>query len=183
MRPHPTRGREVGSVVTQEVALALRGIRQLVRTLQESARAVEGRTGITNAQLFLLRALEEVDSLSLGELAAEARTQQSTVSIVVKRLVRTGLVRRQRSPDDARRVHLSLTARGRRKLHNAPVPPTARLLDALRAVSPAERRALIRGLKALESRMGAGIQEPGMLFETARDRGRTGARRARSRRS
>ncbi len=165
-------------VVGQDVVRALRGIRRLVRTLQESARAVEGRTGITNAQLFLLRALGENPSLSLGELAAVGRTQQSTASIVVQRLVRNGLIRRERSPEDGRRVRLSLTARGRRKLRSAPVPPTTRLLDALQALSRGERGALIRGLRALESRMGQGTEEPGMLFEAAAERvrpGRTGS--------
>lgn len=156
------------------VQRALRGVRQLVETLQSSARAVERRTGITNAQLFLLRAIDEQAGLSLGELAAVARTQQSTASLVVLRLVRSGLVRRQRSPEDARRVVLTLTARGRRKLTDAPVPATARLLQALEAMAPAERRALVRGLRALQAELGEPGREPGMLFERTGGRARPG---------
>lgn len=153
-------------------AEALRVIRHLVTSLQASARAVERRTGITNAQLFLLRALREHDGLSIGELAEAARTQQSTASIVVQRLVRNGLLRRQRSPDDGRRVLLSLTARAREKLRTAPVPPTARLLEALHSLSAEELRALTRGLAALERHFGVAKQEPGMLFEAdGADRG------------
>jgi DNA-binding MarR family transcriptional regulator len=152
---------------TSAAARALQGIRSLVGTLQASARAVERRTGITNAQLFLLRTLQENDNLSLGELAIAARTQQSTASIVVRRLVKSRLIRRQRSPEDGRRVLLSLTARGRSTLRHAPVPPTARLLEALEALSPAELSHLVRGLSALETRLGVLGKQPGMLFEAA----------------
>ena len=157
-RPRSAAGR------TQEVAEALRGIRRMVGTLHASARAVERRTGITNAQLFLLRALKEHEGLSIGGLATMARTQQSTASIIVQRLVRNGLVRRARSSEDARRVLLSLTPRGRGVLRNAPVPATARLLKALNTLSVGELHALVRGLGALELRLGA-TEEPGMLFE------------------
>jgi DNA-binding MarR family transcriptional regulator len=145
---------------------ALQAIRRLIAALQASARAVEIRTGVTNAQLFLLRALEEREQLSVGELAVMARTQQSTASIIVQRLVRGGLVRRRASPDDARRVLLTLTARGRATLRHAPVPPTARLLSALQDLSPADRQALLRGLEALHRNLGLRREEPGMLFET-----------------
>jgi MarR family transcriptional regulator, lower aerobic nicotinate degradation pathway regulator len=147
-------------------AAALQAIRRLVAALQASARAVEIRTGVTNAQLFLLRALEERDQLAIGELAVMARTQQSTVSIIVQRLVRNGLVSRRASPDDARRVLLTLTVQGRATLRHAPVPPTARLLSALQDLAPAERRALLRGLEALHRNLGLKGEEPGMLFET-----------------
>lgn len=148
-----------------EVARALREIRRLVASLQHSARAVERRTGLTNAQLFLLGALSTHEPLSMGELATMARTQQSTVSIVVQRLVHNRLVRRRRSAVDARRVLLTLTPRGRATLSNAPVPPTTRVIEALQALPQADRQALIRGLAALGQTLGAGIEEPGMLFE------------------
>ncbi len=147
------------------VAGALRRVRRLVGTLQSSARAVERRTGVTNAQLFLLRALEEREQLSLGELAALAGTQQSTASLVVARLVRSGLVRRRPSPEDGRRVLLSLAPRGRKTLRHAPVPATARLLEALEGLTALELRALTRGLEALERELGAQPDEPAMLFE------------------
>lgn len=151
--------------VPPSVAGALRGVRHLVGTLQSSARAVEQRTGVTNAQLFLLRALKDREPLSLGELAALAGTQQSTASLVVKRLVRSGLVRRRASPDDRRRVLLSLTPRGQKRLRRAPVPATARLLEALEGLTAVELRALTRGLDALERELGTRPDEPGMLFE------------------
>jgi len=154
------------------VAEGLRAIRRLVGTLQESARAVEHQTGLTNAQLFLLRAVQAREGLSINDLATAARTQQSAASIIVQRLVRAGLLRRRRADEDARRVVLSLSPAGRRKLRRAPAPPTTRLLEGLQDLTDRERRALLAGLHALERRLGAEDAEPGMLFEAVPPRRR-----------
>src|SRR5579864_7719256 len=83
-------------------AQALEHVRTLVGALSHSARAVERRTGVTNAQLFILQQLAEAESLSVNDLAARARTQQSTVSIVVARLVGAGFAAKRRSAADGR---------------------------------------------------------------------------------
>ncbi|MEP6473481.1 MAG: MarR family winged helix-turn-helix transcriptional regulator [Gemmatimonadota bacterium] len=158
--------RAAPSPLAARVTDALRGIRRLVATLQASARTIEQRTGITNAQLFMLRALDGQRTMSLGDLADLAGAQQSTASIIVQRLVMAGLVRRARSSEDARRVELSLTAAGRRKVRDAPVPTTARLLEALRAMSAGELRALVASLEVLHARLGEDGEDPGMLFES-----------------
>lgn len=133
--------------------------------LTASARAVERRTGVTNAQLFLLRELGAGRSLSVGELALRAKTQASTASIVVARLARAGLVTKQPALDDKRRTLVMLTAAGQRLLRAAPVPPTARLLTALDRLAAAEARALVQGLEPLVREMGFVAADPPMLFE------------------
>jgi DNA-binding MarR family transcriptional regulator len=125
------------------------GVRRLVNALSESARAVERRTGITNAQLFLLRQVEREAELTINELAALALTQQSTVSLLVKKLERAGYVQRKRSAADARRVCVTLTSRGRALARRAPDPPLARMMRALEETPAADVEALIRGVAAL----------------------------------
>jgi len=144
---------------------ALQSVRALVGALRRSARSVEHRTGVTNAQLFVLRALARREGVSLAELAALARTRRNAVSAVVSRLVRQGLVRRARAEDDRRRVTLALTARARALLRRAPEPPTARLIDALETLSEREARALARGLGALTRALALDPAPAGMLFE------------------
>ena len=144
---------------------ALRGLRAIIAALSQSARATEARTGITNAQLFLLQQLQAEDELSINDLAARARTGQSAVSIIVGRLVRRGLVRRRRSAADGRRVSVSLTAAGRTLARRAPEPPTARLLSTLGELENRDLRALARGVNALARVMGVAVEAPAMLFE------------------
>ena len=143
-------------------------VRALVARLSSSARSVERRTGITNAQLFLLRHVATDGALSVNELADRARTQQSTASIVISRLARAGLVRKTRAAGDARRVVLSVTPAGRALLRHAPAPPTAALFAALERLDTREARALATGLRALVRELGPGPREPGMLFEETR---------------
>ena len=126
-RPRPRSQTQSAAVRAQ----ALERLRTLISALSHSARAVERSTGITNAQLFLLQQLAEADFLSVNDLAARARTQQSTVSIVIARLVRAGLAAKRRSADDRRIAIVSLTPKGRRLLTYAPAPPTSALLRAI----------------------------------------------------
>lgn len=146
---------------------ALDHIRTLVAVLSHSARAVERSTGVTNAQLFLLQQLAQADSLSVNDLAARARTQQSTVSIVVGRLVRAGLAAKKKSADDGRIAIISLTAKGRRLLLHAPAPPTIALLRAIEALSARESLALATGMDALVRALDLTAPEVTMLFEHA----------------
>ena len=146
---------------------ALDDIRTLVSALSHSARSVERSTGVTNAQLFLLQQLASADSLSVNDLAARARTQQSTVSIVVARLVRAGLAAKKKSPDDARIAVVTITAKGRRLLKHAPAPPTNALLGAVEALSAREALALATGMHALIRALDLAAPKVNMLFELA----------------
>ncbi len=144
---------------------ALDGLRVVVGALTHSARAVEQHTGVTNAQLFLLQQIAGTTGLSVNDLAARARTQQSTVSIVIGRLVRAGYVRKGRDAADGRRVVLSLTANGRRLLRGAPAAPIAVLISALEKLKPHDARALADGVHALVRALGLAPQEGILLFE------------------
>jgi DNA-binding MarR family transcriptional regulator len=146
---------------------ALAAIRALVAALTQSARMIERRTGVTNAQLVLMRELASEGSLSINELAGRALTTQSTVSIVISRLEEAGLVRRSRSAADARRVEVGLTPRGRRLTARAPTPPTARLTAAMRRLPDTDLRALERSLTRLLDEFGVIVERPPMLFEGA----------------
>lgn len=147
---------------------AFRCIRALVAALHTSARAVEHRTGLTNAQLFLLHHLADAGPLTVNELAARARAGQSVVSIVVAKLARSGYVKRGRVPGDARRVTLSATAKGRAILRRAPTSATERLLAALAELPLRDVRALHRGIESLLETIGPHPARAPLLFEPTR---------------
>lgn len=146
--------------------LALDAIRKLVRALGDSARMAQGRTGVSGAQLFVLRTLAaHPQGLSINELADRTMTHQSSVSAVVTRLVASGLVARTPSPEDRRRQIVTLTPRGRALHRTAPAVAQELLVDALRALSPARRRALATGLRSLTDALGVSNQTAPMFFE------------------
>lgn len=143
----------------------LNGLRHIVRVLRVSSRDAEARTGLSTAQLFALQRLAQAPGLSLGELAARTHTDPSSVSVVAQRLVARGLVARRKAATDARRLELSLTARGRTLLRRAPGVAQDRLVAAIDALSPARRRGLANGLGELARSLGVGGRTPQMFFE------------------
>ncbi|HEY5061584.1 MAG TPA: MarR family transcriptional regulator [Gemmatimonadaceae bacterium] len=151
---------------SMQAARTLSCIRALVAALAQSARSVERRTGITNAQLFVLQLLASEPMLSINELAARALTQQSTISLLVTRLAHAGLVHRERSDDDARRARVVLTAKGQRMVRRAPTPPMARMIAAVETLAPADLRGLERGLGALLKAMKIATSGDALMFES-----------------
>jgi DNA-binding MarR family transcriptional regulator len=147
------------------VASAVDAIRRILHALRTSARKAEARAGITGAQLFVLQSLGEAPAASLNELAARTLTHQSTVSVVVDRLVRRGLVIKRRAQEDARRVELRLSPRGRALVRRAPQVAQARLIDGLRALPRSEARELARLLRQLLRTMRATREPAEMFFE------------------
>lgn len=154
-----------GTAAQRDGASALDSMRRIVRALGISARTAERSIGITGAQLFVLRVLDAHPAQSLNELAALTFTHQSTVSVVVDRLVSRGFVTRSRSDTDGRRVVLALTAAGRRALRHAPPPTQMRLIAAINALPPARRRELAKALKAIVGVMDVAGGTAGLPFD------------------
>ena len=161
-RPAPARTRKDSADLTA----ALDAIRRIVQSLRVSARAAERRLGVSGAQLFVLHALAEAPAHSLNELAARTFTHQSSVSVVVDRLVRRRLVSRTRSAEDGRRVVLALTPSGRSLLRSSPEVAQIRLIGALRNLSGSECRVLARHLGRIVREMGV-TDAPALFFEDA----------------
>jgi DNA-binding MarR family transcriptional regulator len=147
----------------------LDSLRRIVQALRESSRRAEQQFGIGGAQLFVLEKLAEAPSQSLNELAERTHTHQSSVSTVVGRLVERGLVARERSARDARRLELLLTARGRRVHAVTPGAVQHRLIRAIEELPPRSRRQLASLLSRVVGGMDAIERRPRMFFDDVRD--------------
>lgn len=142
----------------------LDSVRRIVRLLREGSRVSEESVGLSAAQLFVLQKLADATALSLNELAARTLTHQSSVSVVVRRLVERGLVERRPSPRDARRLELSLTARGRALVARAPAAAQDRVIAAVAALSARTQSQLAASLEALVRALGLDERAAPMFF-------------------
>ena len=70
--------------------------------------------GITYPQYLVLLVLWETDGLTVNEISKRLILNTNTTTPLLKRLEAVGLVKRQRSVDDERRVVITLTAKGRK---------------------------------------------------------------------
>ncbi|RKH97091.1 MarR family winged helix-turn-helix transcriptional regulator [Corallococcus sp. AB038B] len=151
--------------VSGEVRAAMDGVRRLVRLLRVSARASERLVGISGAQLFILQELAESGPCSINTLAERTLTHQSSVSVVVTRLIEQGLVSRRRSDEDGRRVEVALEPKGRALIRKAPPMAQARLISGLRGMKPDVRAGLVQGLDAWVRALGLDGDVAPLFFE------------------
>ncbi|SLN76344.1 MarR family winged helix-turn-helix transcriptional regulator [Oceanibacterium hippocampi] len=68
--------------------------------------------GMTLPDWRVLAVLRVADGRSIGEVSVYTVIEQSTLSRVVERLVKRGLVKRRSPPEDQRIVNLHMTAKG-----------------------------------------------------------------------
>ena len=115
----------------RDLSEVIDSLRSIVRELRLAGRVAEQALGLSSAQLFILQALSETSELSINELAERTFTHQSSVSMVVARLVTSKLVVRKTTKTDGRKASVSLTAAGRAMLKRSPDAGQARLITAL----------------------------------------------------
>ncbi len=145
----------------------LNAFRNLVKMLRVTDRAGVKRYGLGSAQIFVLHELSCTSPLSVNELAERTVTDQSTVSVVVNKLVRKGYVESARSHTDGRRAALALTPKGRQIVRKLPPPIQQVLIDGVRALPPARARELAEALDQIVRSAGGGEEHPPMFFEDA----------------
>jgi DNA-binding MarR family transcriptional regulator len=109
--------------------------------------------GLTYPQYLAMLALWEEDGLSVSQLGERLRLDSGTLTPLLKRLETLGLVSRLRSVEDERRVHVTLTAAGRRLRTRAEKVPAC-ILQASQC-SVAELVQLTRQVQALRDRISA----------------------------
>ena len=71
-------------------------------------------TGVTGPQRLVLHIVGRFPGISAGQLASTLHVHPSTLTGVLERLVRRGLISRRPDPRDGRRAALGLTPDGRR---------------------------------------------------------------------
>ena len=167
------------SSFSTDVRGVLDAFRRIVQALRTSSRDAERRVGLSAAQLYALQQLANMSGASVNDLAARTFTHQSSVSVVVQRLVARRLVAKVPSNDDRRRVRLTLTDSGRALLRRSPEPVQERLIAGIAAVPAADRRVLMTALDTIADTLATRGGEPPMLFEDERTKGgRNGASRS-----
>jgi DNA-binding MarR family transcriptional regulator len=150
----------------REVRVALDALRHIVQALRDGR--ARGATRLGSAQLFALQQIAEHPNASINEVAALTFTHQSSVSVVVRSLVRLRLVAKVPSPADRRRQRLAVTARGLSRLRQAPVAAQEGLIAAIAALPPADRRKLAKSLDRIARSVAPanGGAPPPMFFES-----------------
>ena len=136
-----------------EVDAIVEAIVYLYTESRRLTKDVAARHGLTGPQLTVVKMLEALGDLSLSRLSEKIRAQNSTVTGIVDRMEREGLVVRTRSAADRRVVHIQLTHKGADLARQVKVEPIAIFREALGSLTAEETRALLRILMKVTNRV------------------------------
>ncbi|WP_439102789.1 MarR family winged helix-turn-helix transcriptional regulator [Congregibacter sp.] len=130
-------------------------LRRILRATSIHSRKLGKSVGITAPQLMVLRAVNANDGLTATEVANAVSLSQATITAIVSKLEERGLLYRERSNVDKRRVHVSLTGAGREVLLEAPKPLQESFSRRFEALPSWEQHQLVSSLERIALMMDA----------------------------
>jgi MarR family transcriptional regulator, organic hydroperoxide resistance regulator len=147
-------------------------VETIIYLYTESRRLTKGlasQFGLTGPQLTVIKLLETFENLSLSSLSERIRAQNSTVTGIIDRMEREGLVRRDRSTADRRVVHISLSDKGQKLAKQIQVEPMEIFRGALLSLSHGDLRDLLRIMNKLQRYVRTHIADGAMDAATPED--------------
>jgi DNA-binding MarR family transcriptional regulator len=128
----------------------------LDHALNARSKKMGATLGVTGPQRTVLRLVALTPGISSGELAELLHLHPSTLTGVLERLVRRGLLERKRDPFDARRALLRVTAGGQRLLQHRKGTIEELVRIALQKESKASVRTAMEVLQRITSALDDG---------------------------
>ncbi|MFD8642706.1 MarR family winged helix-turn-helix transcriptional regulator [Streptomyces zaomyceticus] len=148
----------------QQAAEAARELIELLEVLWERGRDMVSATPVSASQLRVLYSLDREEGISLRTLGDLLGSAPPSVSRMCDRLEALGFVQRLPSPVSRRQLELHLTVHGKAYLRELRAQREKALLAVIADMSPASRKALLRGLtgfhEALEQSGPASVSGP-----------------------
>ncbi len=133
----------------------LQALRRIIRAVDIHSRKLNSEFSITTPQMICLRTLAKREYMTLSELASDVNLCISTVNGIVDRMEAKGILTRNRSEKDRRKVVLKITGSGLRIVEQAPSLLQERFSKSLQKLSPLEQTALTLSLEKVVKMMGA----------------------------
>lgn len=136
----------------------LRAIRRILRKTAEHSRQLAREGDLSVPQLLCLRKVAEstkVEPVTVAEVANAVQLSNATVSRILDRLEKAELIVRERGTVDRRKVYLSLTPAGKRRVNKLPTPLHEQFLARLTELGKVEQSALLASLEQIVEMMGA----------------------------
>ncbi|MEU6123773.1 MarR family transcriptional regulator [Streptomyces sp. NPDC047123] len=127
-------------------ARAAREVIELLEVLWGRGRDLASTAPVSSSQLRVLFVLDGARGINLRMLGEYLGSAPSSVSRMCDRLHALGFIERSLSSASRRELELSLSSRGESYLKELRARRESALLDAVSAMRPAERAALVDGL-------------------------------------
>lgn len=124
-------------------------IRRLIQASELYSKELNKKYQVSTAQLNCILTLYEYGPLPSSKIASHMMVKSSTVTGVVDRLEKKGLVERMRNSPDRRVITIQLTESGRKMAQNAPPPIQQKIIDGLKQTENVKKEQIVRSLNML----------------------------------
>jgi DNA-binding MarR family transcriptional regulator len=141
-------------------------LRRITRAIDLHSKHLEKTSGITTSQLLVLEATGRLGSPSPSAIAREVVLSQATVTSILDRLSRAGLVERTKRSDDKRVVTVTLTEAGRIRTEKAPELLQDGFLREYRKLPDWQRTMLVASLQQIAFMMDAAELDASPILAT-----------------
>ena len=131
------------------------GLRKITQAIDLHSRHLLKTVGITSPQLVILYELSQFKSLSVSELSRLVSLSLGTVTQILTRLEKRGLIKKQKSDEDKRRSLISITQNGSQLLNNAPSPLQERFSELFHSLEDWEQLMILCSIKRVVNLMSA----------------------------
>ena len=129
-------------------------LRQIIQELSKHSKFIQDNYNITIPQLLCLQEIKEQSPISIGALTKIVFMNNSTVTGIVDRLEKRGLIRRNRISKDRRKIHLEITDAGMEFIKNAPTPINERFVKRITALNVDQVKNILWVLEMLVDMLG-----------------------------
>lgn len=128
-------------------------LRQVYTLVSQCEDRVFSEYGITKEQYAVLTAIKNIDSpVRPTDVARWLDRSTNSVSMIIDRMVKAGLVKRVRDRGDRRVVHLTMTSKAEKAYVQAAVAGWGLIQEILSPLSDEDRLTLIRLLETLRDK-------------------------------
>ena len=127
----------------------LTALRRIIRSIDLHSRRLAQQHSLTGPQLILMQAIDRSGEISTGELARRVSLSHATVTGILDRLQKRGLVVRRRSDSDKRKVMVKLHDSGRLLLEKAPSPLHERFVREFGELAEWEQTQILSSLQRI----------------------------------
>jgi DNA-binding MarR family transcriptional regulator len=131
------------------------------------SKRIERDSGLTGPQLLVMQQIAHHGKLTAGVIAREISLSQATVTSIIDRLERKGLLKRERSQHDKRKVMLSLTDEGQVAVNKAPPLMQESFIQTFNQLEDWEQTLMLSSLQRVSDMMNATALDAAPLLDSS----------------
>jgi len=157
---------EMLKVGMDRIDTSLVALRRILRATELFGREVKQSAGVTPAQFRVLQIIGETGQATATAISSRMRVTQATVTSLVDKLVKHGMVNREKSETDRRQINILITDRGRDTISRAPDALQQRYVRKFEALEDWEQAQLVASLERVAAMLDADDIDASPVLDT-----------------